>query len=527
MGKKEIFAGLFFLSATMLPAYSQISSQEQDQKPPQDLSPDTLSIDSRLVTLDVLVNQSPKNLQNKDFKVYENGELQEARIVGSSEEREADVVFLATSFNKSMEGISAVDDYYANVARSFNSFRDALNQTSMNHQVALTLFSRRLLVKRPLLSTKSSIYRPISGPELTDQRSANQAEVEWEPILPESLLTTLLELRCKSARLDRRKAVVLIAEERDFDSLGTGDSRLARAIENLLERSQITLYVIANKENQVVRKWVDLTGGKYFTTPLAEIESPIQEIGVRFQNMVSLAYEPLQDARDGEMRKIKIVTTAPLRASTRSAYRVESRTVRQATIKLSNQQKKAGSIAANSCLSFFEVLIADQYYNDIHAAVDRSKSTLNDLTRAIANHTTNQSIADDHMAMDSRLSNSDIIRKTIVYIFTNYSGSAVSYFENKFSKDGALATFTYLLHYLDYTEARSRSLLKPAQKNRLFEVFKNTLKDLSPAELSELMEAAQPSLIKGSYLKTSLLNHYEGATGKDAKLIRDFVEAYL
>jgi len=267
---------------------------------------DIISVDSSLVLLNAaILDASGKHvsgLQQKHFKILENGAPQEISFFSSEETPFAAVLLLDTS--GSME-----------------------ERVSMARSAAI----RFLDGLRP--DDSAAIYRFDSKVSLVQEFSGSRDIIEKIFDLKADGMTALNDAIVKAAndlskRPEKRRAVVVLSDGEDTISRHSASKALKAALD-----ADVAIYTIdmatvntsgkQRMQNQVVlRNFAEKTGGRFVSTPGGvamrdAFKNIVDELGVQY----TLGYQPSNLKKDGKWRAIELLVSRPsLTIRTRKGY---------------------------------------------------------------------------------------------------------------------------------------------------------------------------------------------------------------
>ena len=267
---------------------------------------DIISVDSSLVLLNAaILDASGKHvsgLQQKHFKILENGAPQEISFFSSEETPFAAVLLLDTS--GSME-----------------------ERVSMARSAAI----RFLDGLRP--DDSAAIYRFDSKVSLVQEFSGSRDIIEKIFDLKADGMTALNDAIVKAAndlskRPEKRRAVVVLSDGEDTISRHSASKALKAALD-----ADVAIYTIdmatvntsgkQRMQNQVVlRNFAEKTGGRFVSTPGGvamrdAFKNIVDELGVQY----TLGYHPSNLKKDEKWRAIELIVSRPnLTIRTRKGY---------------------------------------------------------------------------------------------------------------------------------------------------------------------------------------------------------------
>jgi Ca-activated chloride channel homolog len=269
-----------------------------------------LSSNVEMVLLDVSVKDRHgfvRNLSKEDFRVYENKKQQ--KLVSFSSQDTPVTVGLLIDHSGS---VSVKRQEIITAALAFAS------QSNPEDEMFVVNFNDTARLGLP------------GGTSFTgDVQLLRQALVRY-PMEGRTALNDALKLGFQ--QLDKgtrdKKTLILISDGGDNASFTSEE-----AIQKLALSSSATIYTIGiwdsqdeEKNPRLLKRLASITGGLYFNPEeLSGLVAICQEIAKDIRNRYALAYEPSDRNYHGEIRKVKVVASAPghehLRLRTRTEYR--------------------------------------------------------------------------------------------------------------------------------------------------------------------------------------------------------------
>ncbi|MBA2335979.1 MAG: VWA domain-containing protein [Blastocatellia bacterium] len=267
---------------------------------------DIISVDSSLVLLNAaILDASGKHvsgLQQKHFKILENGAPQEISFFSSEETPFAAVLLLDTS--GSME-----------------------ERVSMARSAAI----RFLDGLRP--DDSAAIYRFDSKVSLVQEFSGSRDIIEKIFDLKADGMTALNDAIVKAAndlskRPEKRRAVVVLSDGEDTISRHSASKALKAALDAdvaiyTIDMSTVNTSGKQRMQNQAALKnFAEKTGGRFVSTPGGvamrdAFKNIVDELGVQY----TLGYQPSNLKKDGKWRAIELLVSRPsLTIRTRKGY---------------------------------------------------------------------------------------------------------------------------------------------------------------------------------------------------------------
>jgi hypothetical protein len=152
---------------------------------------------------------------------------------------------------------------------------------------------------------------PITGPT-DDQATMLQAIAKVKNAGGTAILDSLRQLADRMANLEGRRAIVLVTDGYDENSVGTIEDTL-----KALQQAQTTVYVvgiggiagISLKGEAIMKRLAAETGGRtFFPWRLEDLTEVYDSLAVDVQTRYLIAYTPSNTAHDGKWRTIEIST---------------------------------------------------------------------------------------------------------------------------------------------------------------------------------------------------------------------------
>ena len=268
---------------------------------------DVISVDSTIVVVNVSIldgsGRSVAGLEQRLFKVFEDGVEQKVETFSSEETPFAAVILLDTS--GSMENRVVL-------ARSAAiQFLDGLRADDF---VAIYNFDSKVKLVQDFSNSR----------DIRDQ--AYDLKSDGMTVLHDAVYKAS-ELLAK--RPEKRKAIVVLSDGADTMSGKSSDKALQAALAAgatiyTVDMSAINDNSIGRRQNQgVLKNFAEKTGGKFIATPGGQamreaFRSIVGEIGVQY----TLAYSPINTQKDGKWRAIEVRIARPsLMIRSRKGYK--------------------------------------------------------------------------------------------------------------------------------------------------------------------------------------------------------------
>ncbi len=267
-----------------------------------------IKIDTELVNLNIRVvdrnNRPINNLQQKEFKIYEDGNLQQIDFFSKSE----------------------VPTNYAIVVDNSGSLRAQLDKV---------IEAGKILINANRPDDASMIIRFVGRDKISIEQEFTRNKTELNEALdnlfieggqsaiidPVYLAVENIDEYESSKKIDerRRRALILVTDGEEKDSFYS-----EKQLFELLRESEVQIYVIGflddlskeggfigkspqGKAKAFLERMANETGGKaYFPASTAELPALAKEISSELRTQYSIGYIPSNDKRDGTYRNIKV-----------------------------------------------------------------------------------------------------------------------------------------------------------------------------------------------------------------------------
>lgn len=267
---------------------------------------DIINVDSSLVVLNVtILNASGKHvsgLQQKDFKILENGALQEISFFAAEEMPFAAVLLLDTS--------GSMEERVSMARSAAIRFLDGLRT---DDSAAIYRFD-----------SKVSQVQEFSGSRDINEKIFD-LKADGMTALNDAIVQAANDL---SKRPEKRRAVVVLSDGEDTFSKHSASKALKAAL-----NADVTIYTIDMSainssgkqriQNQATLKnFAEKTGGRFVSTPGGAamrdaFKNVVDELGVQY----TLGYQPSNIKKDGKWRAIELLVSRPnLTIRTRKGY---------------------------------------------------------------------------------------------------------------------------------------------------------------------------------------------------------------
>ncbi len=268
-----------------------------------------IRVDSELVNLNVRVvdrsNRSINDVQQKDFKIYEDGVLQQIDFFSRSD--------VPTNYALVVDNSGSIAPQLEKVIEAGNILVNT-NRPDDETMVIRFVGRERIEVLQQFTSNK---------PDLLDSLDQFMKEGGQTAIIDAVYLAveSVEEYeKAKNANDRKRRAIVLITDGEDRDSFYT-----EKQLFDLLRESETQIYVVGfigdlskeggfigkspqGKAKAFLERISTETGGKaYFPSSNTELPGLAREISTELRTQYSIGYIPSNDKNDGTFRNIKVV----------------------------------------------------------------------------------------------------------------------------------------------------------------------------------------------------------------------------
>lgn len=288
---------LFLLSLLLFSLTSLLFSQDDDK---------IINVDSSLVVLNAtILDASGKHvsgLQQKHFKILENGTLQEISFFASEETPFAAVLLLDTS--------GSMEERVSMARSAAIRFLDGLRT---DDSAAIYRFD-----------SKVSQVQEFSGSRDINEKIFD-LKADGMTALNDAIVQAANDL---SKRPEKRRAVVVLSDGEDTFSKHSASKALKAALDAdvsiyTIDMSAINSSVKQRIQNQAALKnFAEKTGGRFVSTPGGAamrdaFKNIVDELGVQY----TLGYQPSNVKKDGKWRVIELLVSRPnLTIRTRKGY---------------------------------------------------------------------------------------------------------------------------------------------------------------------------------------------------------------
>ena len=267
-----------------------------------------IKIDTELVNLNVRVvdrnNRPVNNLQQKEFKIYEDGKVQEIDFFSKSE----------------------VPTNYALVVDNSGSLRQQLDKV---------IEAGKIFVSSNRLDDETMLIRFVGRDKISIEQQFTASKTDLndalENLYVEGGQTAVIDAvylavenvdeyeKSKSAADRKRRAIILVTDGEDRNSYYN-----EKQLMELLRESEVQIYVIGfidelskeggfigkspqGKAKAFLERIATESGGKaYFPASAVELPNLAREISSELRTQYSIGYIPSNDRKDGTYRTIKV-----------------------------------------------------------------------------------------------------------------------------------------------------------------------------------------------------------------------------
>lgn len=270
---------------------------------------EVIKVDTELVNLNVRVvdrnNRPINNIQQKEFKIYEDNNLQVIDFFSRSEvpTNYALVIDNSGSLRPQLEKVIEASKILVNtnkpedetaVIRFVGKDKISIEQSFTNNKTDLIDSLENLFIEGGQTAIIDAVYLAVENIE------------EYE--------------KSKSQNDRKRRALILVSDGEDRDSYYN-----EKQLFELLRESEVQIYTIGfvgdlsseggfigkspqGKAKAFLERMATETGGKaYFPADVSELPAMAKDISNELRTQYSIGYIPSNDARDGSFRNIKVV----------------------------------------------------------------------------------------------------------------------------------------------------------------------------------------------------------------------------
>lgn len=280
-------------------------------KPTPDIFDDSVveKVDVELVNLNVRVidraNRPINNLTQGDFKIYEDGVLQEVEFFSKSQ--------LPTNYAIVVDNSGSLRSQLEKV---IEAGKILVNTNGPKDETALVRFVGRdkISIEQPFTPNKTDLIDSLDNLYV---EGGQTAIIDAVYLAVENVEEYE---KGKSASDRKRRAIVLVTDGEDRDSYYN-----EKQLFDLLRESETQIYVVGfvtelskeggfigkspqGKARTFLERMAAETGGKaYFPADAAEMPKIATDIASELRTQFSIGYVPSNDRKDGTFRNIKVV----------------------------------------------------------------------------------------------------------------------------------------------------------------------------------------------------------------------------
>lgn len=299
--RKSAGVAAVFLLLALLAFPLFISAQDDDDN--------VISIDSSIVVLNAIVQDSSgrhvSGLQQKQFKVFENGKEQEISFFAAEETPFAAVILIDTS--------GSMEERVSMARSAAINFLDGIRA---DDNVSIYRFD-----------SKVTLVQDFSGSRDIEQ-AIFDLKADGMTALNDAIFKAASEL---APRPEKRRAIVVISDGEDTFSKRSASKALkaaldANAVVYTVDMSSMTASGNRRAQNQaVLRDFAEKSGGKFIAAPGgAAMRDAFKSIVDELSLQYTLGYQPTITRKDGKWRTIELRVARPnLSVRTRKGYMKE------------------------------------------------------------------------------------------------------------------------------------------------------------------------------------------------------------
>lgn len=282
---------------------------------------DIIKVDTELVNVSVRVidrnNHPVNNLQEKEFKIYEDGKLQQIDFFSKSE--------VPTNYALVIDNSGSLRQQLDKVVEAGKIL---VNQNRPADETMLIRFvdSRKITLEQPFTSNKTDLNDALDNMFIEGGPTA----------IIDAVYLAVKEVddyeRSKKTDDIKRRALILVTDGEDRSSQYD-----QKQLFELLRESEVQIYVIGfvddlskdsgfigkspqGKAKAFLERMANETGGKaYFPASPSELPSLAKDISNEIRTQYSIGYIPSNDRRDGTYRTIKVTVDDGPKAEKRIA----------------------------------------------------------------------------------------------------------------------------------------------------------------------------------------------------------------
>jgi Ca-activated chloride channel family protein len=299
--------------ASATSAFGQASTKAAKTPPPPlpIFDDKEIVIKSELVDLNVRVvdrnNRPISNLQQIDFKIFEDGIQQNIEFFSKSE--------VPTNYSLVIDNSGSLRSQLDKVIEAGKIMVNA-NRTDDETSIIRFVDSSKIEVKQEFTANKEDIFYALDNLYIEGGQTA---------IIDAVYLAVQQVDEYKKTNEDnnrKRRAIILVSDGEDRNSF-YNETQLFQ----LLREADVQIYTIGfinelDKDGSLIRKspqkkaksflerLAQETGGKsYFPDNVSELSGIAQDIAAELRTQYSIGYIPTNDRKDGSYRSIKVMIT--------------------------------------------------------------------------------------------------------------------------------------------------------------------------------------------------------------------------
>jgi Ca-activated chloride channel family protein len=309
-----VFAAIGAGSFTLHTSSAQSTNPVPSPTPPSikpsptpDDSDEVIKVDTELVNLSVRVidrnNRPINNLQQRDFKIFEDGVQQQIEFFSQAE--------VPTNYALVVDNSGSMRRQLDKVIEAGKVFVNA-NRPDDETMIVRFIGRDKIEIEQPFTPNKADLIDALENLFIEGGQTA---------VIDAVYLTVEnVDQYERDQRDDRkRRALILVTDGEDRNSYYS-----EKQLFELLRESEVQIYVIGfidelSKEGGFISKspqakakgllerMASETGGKaYFPSSAAELPRLAQEISSEIRTQYSIGYIPTNDRRDGTFRSIRV-----------------------------------------------------------------------------------------------------------------------------------------------------------------------------------------------------------------------------
>ncbi|HQY67333.1 MAG TPA: VWA domain-containing protein [Pyrinomonadaceae bacterium] len=295
--------------STATPTPSPVAVKPTPTPTPFDDPNEIIKVDTELVNLNVRVvdrNNRPINdLQQKDFKIFEDNKLQEVDFFSRAD--------VPTNYALVIDNSGSLRPQLEKVIEAGKILIDT-NKPEDETTIVRFVGRDKISIEQPFTSNKADLVDALDNLYIEGGQTAIIDAVYLA-------VENVDDYEKSKAQNDRkRRALILVSDGEDRDSYYN-----EKQLFELLRESEVQIYVIGfvgdlsseggfigkspqGKAKAFLERMAAETGGKaYFPGTVGELPTLAKEISNELRTQYSIGYIPSNDTRDGTFRNIKVV----------------------------------------------------------------------------------------------------------------------------------------------------------------------------------------------------------------------------